>query len=29
LRNGWEIIEEKPVFNYGQSLIERVMQLKL
>lgn len=29
LRNGWEIIEEKPVFNYGKSLIERVMQLKL
>ena len=29
LRNGWEIVEEQPVFNYGQHLIERVMQLRL
>ena len=29
LRNGWEIIEEQAITNYGQSLIERVMRLSL
>tara|TARA_R110002020_G_scaffold67179_9_gene176491 strand:- start:22090 stop:22572 length:483 start_codon:yes stop_codon:yes gene_type:complete len=29
LRNGWRIVEEHDVFNYGQHLVERVMQLEL
>ncbi|MEH6647433.1 GNAT family N-acetyltransferase [Sulfitobacter sp.] len=29
LRNGWEIIDEQAITNYGQLLIERVMRLSL
>lgn len=29
LRNGWTIVEEKPIFNFGQALTERVMQRSL
>lgn len=29
LRNGWEIVEETPITNYGQPLMERVMQRAL
>ena len=29
LRNGWKIVEERPVVSFGQSLIEQTMTLNL